>query len=188
MANGFLESRPSVRTGTDTFGWPVDLAGTVIAQKFPAPSSGTLNISEIGAWLNNSGGGGQFRLAIFTHDAANDCPETMISGSETGTLTVTGSAVQIIYAAITCTVTGGSTYWLLGFGNGGAAWDQAASGGINKYLRDQTAYTWPTGDIWHSEDGGGTEVAGFYVIYADGEPPAGTVIPVLMNQYCQRRN
>lgn len=171
MANGFVTSRPAARAGSDTSGWPIDNSGYVAAQKFVAPGSGTLSVSEIGLWMNNNGSGAAARLAIFTHDAANDCPESMVSGSESATLTEATSTVTVHYSTLSsCSITGGQTYWIVGFNGGSVGFDQRTTTGAGfKGIRGATPYTWPTGAAWHSYDDSDTTIElGFYAVYSSG--------------------
>ena len=90
MANGFLAATPGARHGADDI--EVD-AGYVIAQKFTCPGSGTQEVTEIGVWAKDNSA--ELRLALFTDDAGNACPEAMVGNSESATLTTTTSITKL---------------------------------------------------------------------------------------------
>lgn len=187
MANGFVTARPTARAGSDTAGWPIDNSGYVAAQKFVAPGSGTLTVSEIGLWMNNNGSGASARVCIFTHDSTNDCPEAMVTGSESATLTESTSTVTIHYSTLaSCSITGGSTYWLVGFNGGSVGFDQRTTTGTRFLgIRGATPYTWPTGATWHLYDDSDTTIElGFYAVYSSGG--SSTAVPVFVHHLVEQ--
>lgn len=111
--NGFQTVAPDARYGTS---YSSDSINAYEATKFTAPGSGTLTVTELGCWAYTSvDGGGNCRLAIFTHDAANNNPDTIVSNSDTGnlSLTTTPGFVKYTYTGTQPTVTGGTVYWIL---------------------------------------------------------------------------
>jgi len=163
MANGFVTTTPSVRHGTND----VQLdAGFVVCQKFTCPGSGAQDISEIGAWVEDSGF--EFRLAIFTDDSGNSCPEVIVANSESATLSSEASMAKTSHTYGTNPqLTGGVDYWICVFFDNLINIDYLNSSGENSlYVTGYTAYTWPTATDWHTNTPAATFDLGIYAVYA----------------------
>ena len=84
MANGFLTESPASRHGSSDQG---AAQGWVWAQKFNCPAD--CEIDEIGGYFKDNNN--QMRMAIFTDDSGNNCPDVMVADSETASLSTTGN-------------------------------------------------------------------------------------------------
>ena len=165
MANGFLDASPSVRHGNSAGSAS---NGYAAAQRFTVPgSSGTVEISEIGAWLSaDSAQTGIFHLAIFSDDSANANPDVIVSNSESGELTVTGTSIQKISFTFPTkpVVNAGGVYWIaIQPGNAYVNYDLLATGGTQVYYNKGYA-TWPTAANWDSASAN-AEDQGLYAVY-----------------------
>jgi len=144
-ANGFVTERPDTRYG--------DTQGTfnetwIVASRFVAPGSGQLTITEIGLYAYQSPAP-NVKLAIFTDDAVNGCPETMVSNSETGEITMPTSMGIGYYTYTTCpVVTGGNTYWIAVTSSDAIEYSRFASGGTTVQSGSQTYGVWPSASAW----------------------------------------
>ena len=85
-ANGFVTVRPDARYGDTTSNLG---ATSTLATKFAAPNTASFSVSEIGLYASTNLT--QVKLAIFADDAVNGCPGAMVSGSETGIITLSSS-------------------------------------------------------------------------------------------------
>ncbi len=170
-ANGFVLVSPDARYGDVEGSFPVDYS---FAAKFTAPGSGALNITEIGIYCYASITGNQ-HLAIFTHDAGNDCPESIVANSDTGEFASVNSMAKLSHSYGTEPVlTGGSIYWLVFIGDHANAHpSRFASGGDAVFVTGRTYPTWPTGTQWESHSDQTVDYS-FYAVYEAGA--AGIVI------------
>ena len=173
MANGFLTSSPSARHGDN---WGDMVVNYSVGGKFVAPGSGPLTLQEIGGWFSvDSSTTTAFRLAVFTHDAANNCPETMVANSESAELTHnTTSFVKKshTYSGTKPVVTGGSTYWIVGlYADSNANLDDFVAGGTTTAATGGAYPTWATGATWESGSDGAQDFS-YYAVYA---PPSAAV-------------
>jgi len=168
MPNGFVTSSPSSRYG-DSEVWIG--TGYVYAQKFTCGGSGTQDITEIGCYIYDTMSGQDFRLSIFTDDSGNSCPESMVSNSETTTITTSSQSTPTkeayIYTGSKPQLIGGAYYWLLYFGDGGDLYlDCFDTTGIDGgYLSGESAWTWPTGNDWHSMTNYTAADCSLYAVY-----------------------
>lgn len=151
MPAGFVTTRPVSRFG-DTYNGPYG-SGYEFAFKFTCGGSGTFNATEIGIYV------GQYdayapalQMAIFTHDAVNDCPDTIVANSQCST--IGGATPAWYYAALTgCQVTGGETYWICWLEGGGTDAEDLSclnGSGAGLFKTGLTPYTFSTGDDWHT--------------------------------------
>lgn len=116
MATGFI-SQQSDRSlpGAATFGI---LAGWIVANKFTAPGSGILDISEIGVNGDDSGSGSApIRLGIYTDNS--DALGSLVANSDGGEIDVNASPQWWPKTVSSCQVTAGSAYWLCIFASDG---------------------------------------------------------------------
>ena len=161
MANGFLVASPGARHGASDQDLGVDW---VWAQRFTCPGSGMQEISEIGLWSKDSGG--EFRLAIYTDDSGNDCPEDLVANSESATLSADAAISKKSHTYSTKPeLTGGVNYWLALFLDASNNIDYLDTSGHCVSLEYQTPYTWPEGDTWHGHDNRVLDV-GIYAVYS----------------------
>ncbi len=160
--NGFIDFTPDTRFGTAD---EVVIAGKALAQRFTAPGSGTLEITAIGGYLSDTGTDTTFRLAIFTDDAANTCPTSLVANSDIEVSATTGvtSLITASYTGTKPQITGGQVYWIAVFAG---AYDGAIrrndSGGTAVYKTGLSYPTWPDGDAWHTH----TDTARDYSLFA----------------------
>jgi len=171
MANGFVTSSPGARHG-DTV-QAVDQYDEY-AQKFVCPGSGSVSISEIGAWVQrNAVETAYLAMCIYTHDAVNDCPEALVTNGASGAKTISSSGLlKISHTFATQPVlTGGNTYWLILKLNNGTppSFDLFATGGTTAQ-RASTSPPFGTGDVWHTHTDQ-TYDMGIYAVY----PAAGDI-------------
>lgn len=160
---GFVESAPASNTSSGVKSDSIGYGDHVYAGKFVAPSSGTLEISEIGCYgYRGSGSNISMQHSIQTHsDSYNDpygCPSgTMVSNSQSSSIRVSNTSIgKLAHTYGTRPqVTGGITYWLCQF------WDNStfagAGTGYNNseagqwlYDNGRTFPTWPSAAQWGS--------------------------------------
>jgi hypothetical protein len=165
-ANGFVTTRPDARYG-DT-----NTSGSLRAQKFVCGGVGSQEVTRIGGWMRAAGSVTPYhvRLAIFTHDAANDCPDTLVADSLSDELSLTyhvSTELEHSFEYVTRpALTGGSTYWLAVIHDAAANWyvSRFASGGSGVYLSTFTYPTFPSGDGWHAHTNSTSDVS-LYAVY-----------------------
>lgn len=165
-ANGFVATEPDTQYGDAALAFVTNWAR---AQKFVAGGSGTQEISKVGFWGYCPSGSASVRMAIYTHDAANDCPEAMVSNSETSSITV-ADVLETQYAHTYSTkpqVTGGTTYWLALFASGDTCYaTEFATGGDTSFAYTSLTFpTWPTGTQWEASDDQDYDLS-FYAVYS----------------------
>lgn len=164
-ANGFQASSPGARHGT------VDASAAANRcrfQRFTAPGSGTITITEIGHWVSaDAATTACFRLAIFTDDAVNNNPDVIVTNSETSEYCTTNTSIHKESHAYSPqpTLTGGTIYWLGEYQkDANMNIDRIATGGTAVRVTAATYPTWPTATQWDS----GTDVTedeGVYAVY-----------------------
>jgi hypothetical protein len=163
--NGFLTESPDPRYGDSTVLVNVNNAR---GQKFTCPGSGTIEINEIGCWMDG-GGSTVVHFGIFTHDAINDCPESLVSNSDSGEIDGSGDdVIKINYSYVTKPqLTGGETYWIcLIVGGQGTYLDRFTTGGDSCYLSGLTYPNWPAGAEWE-EANASTADSSLYAVYGE---------------------
>jgi hypothetical protein len=150
------------------------------AQKYVAPSSGTLEISEIGAYEalyeDNA------RWAIFEHDAVNDCPGAMVANSDTGAVMLMNAGCakgSYTYPGTKPQITGGTTYWLAQMQDAACNPSYSATGGYSLYAYSQTYGTWPTDTGWHTHTDLTPIEVSIYVVYTAGGGATNVVCMVI---------
>ena len=175
MANGFLATSPTTRSGTETNQF--NMYGSVnmtLAIKFTCPGSGQKLISEIGFWGYGEPGNPypEVKMAIFTHDAVNNCPESAVENSSTGIITCVGvdpvnlDKYKVLYAdEAQPQLEGGTDYWIAWiFGNKGFLPVDYLSGSITGVYKTAPNFNIPTGSSWHSHSHTSTSY-NFYAVY-----------------------
>lgn len=171
MPNGFVTATPLSRYGDDTAGPGTNIASS---QKHTMPGSGTYELLEIGLWVQVDPADAPatmlFRLSIWTYDATNDCPEAMVSNSETPELSHSNTTITLVKHTYTGTkpqVTGGVDYMLTYFmGTDYGRVDRLAPGYADAgvFSTAGTYPTWPTGTQWEAASES-TEDKGMHVVY-----------------------
>jgi len=176
MPNGFVTERPAARYGDGTFN---SSATIVHVQKFVCPDSGTQEITEIGQWLSaDVGETGYFKMAIFTDDAGNDCPESMVANSLTDELSWDTTTITCVYHTYGTKpqLTGGVTYWIGHIAKDALLnMDRIATDGLGLYKTGTTYPTFPDGDAWHTHTDYEVDHS-YYAVYeaaAGGDAHAG---------------
>lgn len=170
MANGFLTSSPTSRHGDSLVN---GVANRSVGCKFTCPGTGVREVTEIGAWVS-ADAAASFRLAIFTHDAANNNPDALVDNSTSAELSHSSGTVtkkSHTYAAgAKPLVTGGQVYWLcVIYADANLNFDYLSGGSGTIVFTDATAYpTFPTPAQWDA----GTEFAeddGIYAVLSSTE-------------------
>lgn len=171
MANGFVTTSPT--SAPEGLWLQMRFNGTQCAARFTAPGSGNLEISEIGLWVGGTLGNMQAHLAIFTDDAVNACPDTIVADSDAGPVSWSSGSwnVPVKISASYSTkpvIQGGQTYWLAINGNGGTTYyilQENSAGTAIKTAASNAYPTWYTGDAWHSHTDITTQVQ-LYAVYS----------------------
>ena len=181
-ANGFITVSPDTRYGDVEGNYPNTY---VFAAKFTAPGSGSLNVSEIGLYCYAAAGAAQ-HLAIFTDDAVNGCPDTIVADSDTGAFASSQAMAKLSFVYSTLPVIiGGGIYWLAFIGNFNNAYpSRFASGGTAVYVTGRTYPTWPTAAQWETHTDQTVNLS-LYAVYAAAG--GGLLIPAVMYYYNQLR-
>jgi hypothetical protein len=164
-ANGFVTTKPDTQYG-DVAGYFVNTE--IWGQKFNCGGSGTQNIDSIGVWCYETDAGDCYcHLAIFTDDAANACPETIIANSDSGALLVPTSMGQLNYDYSTKPqVTGGVDYWFCSTSNHKMYYSRFNATNVIKYKTEQTYPNFPSGDNWHSPASIASRDSSLYAVYS----------------------
>lgn len=162
---GFVASRPIAASGGSSL---LIAAGTTYAQKFTCPGSGTQELLEIGAWCGTNINGQQrdFTMGVFTDDAINTCPESLVANSSGAALTsvLTKAAVYYAYGSRP-QVTGGVDYWLaLIEEDNSLSVSYSTTGGTTVQKTGLTYPNWPTGTTWETHTNR-TYNIDFYAVY-----------------------
>ena len=179
-ANGFVTTRPDARYG-DTEG--SIYSDRCYANQFTVPGTGSIEISEIGLYCDGAGGS-LLRLAIFTNDAANSCPEEIVANSDSGELDTSAATYDAPFYATYSTkpvVTGGSTYWIVAYGNSSNT-EMSRFDSVGTYVQISSGLTyptWPTGTQWESATSYTREYS-FYAVLSGGSGGSGGQRMMLM--------
>ena len=183
--NGFITYRPDARYGdtTQTCG----ASDRAIAQKFTAPGSGTLDIDEIGLYAAYGTKSHNAKMAIYTDDSGNGCPEAIVSNSETSAFAINQNT-QTLFTNSYATkpqVTAGVDYWLAICADSGTnetIYDNIATGGTSvMYVQNYPVF--PSASEWHSH----TDLTKDFGFYAKYSVPAASTIPVFAYNYNNMR-
>jgi hypothetical protein len=182
-ANGFVAASPDAAYGDAGL---TQTANIATAQKYVAGGSGVQELTELGLYGHGAGGTVAAKISVYTHDAANDCPNAMVTNSEL-TLSLTGTEyvkVSASYGVTKPTVTGGDTYWLCVMSEATIAFLAFATSGELE-VGSVTYPTWPTGDAWHTHSHYTYDLS-LYAVYTayGGSLP----LPVILGHYRQRRS
>lgn len=180
---GFLTTNPDTRFGVSGME-----TGRIVAQRFTCGGSGAQAISRIGVYGWGQTGGNLIQLALFTHDAVNDCPETIISNSQTSSVSNPDSAWGNAYFDYSTLpeLTGGVDYWIVAFSDdNGQIYSYTSDGGSGQHTRTGggTFPTMPDGDTWHSYTSRPTYSTSLYAVYSS----AGGSIAPLASYYARMR-
>jgi hypothetical protein len=145
--NGFNTTAPDARYG-DTYGAPQ--IGEAFAQKFTLGGTGTQRMLSIGFYGARTTTNGNVRLAIFTHDAANDNPDAIVTDSDISKALTSGvdALHTLTYVAQVDLAPG--IYWIAICGDVELAVSRFASGGTSIYKTGLSYPTWPTASEWDS--------------------------------------
>lgn len=169
--NGFTYKSPAARYGASETGASANLCG---AQKYTPAWEGTKEVSEMGVWLfADASQTARLRLSIWTHDATNDCPESMVANSETDEISTTSTSVVKIshtYAGTKPQVTGGTTYWIvIYYADANGNIDLITTGGTRVTTSAATYPTWPTGAQWEAASPATNDISHYAVTLGVGE-------------------
>ena len=109
-------------------------------------------------------------MAVFTHDAVNDCPEVFISNGESAEIDVPeGSGAAAIISDTYSpqpTITGGTTYWVGVISKGGHFPSRFNDGSGAAVFYQGVNYSWPTATQWEAHIDQ-THDYSFYVVYTE---------------------
>lgn len=164
--NNFITTRPDARYGDQ---YATINAGLSAAIRFQCPGSGAVEISEIG-YYGYTTASGVSHLGIFTDDAGNANPDTLVDNSDSGELAIPGSGAVIYHTYGTKPqLTGGTYYWLaVQGGTANSYLSRFATAGTAGY-RAGTYDTWPDASAWDSMSDAASDYA-LYAIYGAGAP------------------
>jgi len=169
-ANGFVTVTPDTLWGD---GMGANAAQEHEAEKFTTPVGGAIDITEIGFWgYTNQEAGILCRMSIWTHDATNNCPETMVSDSETDGIAVPyGGSITKIYFTYSSKpqLAANTVYWLAMKGDTSSlAHSRFAGGGNSIYYQFGSAYPeWPNESNWEDHGDQGNQDS-MYAVYTAG--------------------
>lgn len=127
------------------------------AEETPAHNG---SVNSITMTLNASGGSSTVYFSIYTHDATNDIPATVLANSSSTELTVTSSSLTdetYNYTGTKPTVTSGTQYWLCISNSGttnNASYAYGTDGTTEIRYKQITHGTFPD---WAGSAGGGTD-------------------------------
>jgi len=169
--NGFQTEQPASANGDAT----EDIAaGGIIAQKFTVPTSGDgwVSISEIGGWLDcQTAVEKSIKFCIYTHDAVNDCPETIVPNSLTGVVSKSVDTKTIWDAPYGTApiLVDGQDYWLAVITDITDAIDIYFSGssGVDSYYLGSMTFDFVEGSAWHAAAPTSAYNFELYAVYAD---------------------
>lgn len=164
---GFVTTRPDAAHGDRTSLIGLEYAW---AQRFTVAASGTFNLTEIGVWgRSGAAGAGYVVLGVFTHDATNNCPESLVTNSTSDAIELpTGSDLGSVhyhtYATKPQITSDGTTvYWLVGVQSVNLQLANTATGGTSTF-RSATYPTWPSSGDWETNTD--TAILGdYYAVY-----------------------
>ena len=116
-----------------------DIGARANGAKFTSPA-GTNKVTELGWWVGvaPSSAAEDWEMAIYTHDAVNDVPEAIVSGSEvSGSVGIGVTGWQS--AALDVSISPSTTYWLVvaSTNNSGTdiEYDYATTGGAKLVIQ-----------------------------------------------------
>jgi len=166
MPQGFLSASPTSRYGDSETNGATNYSE---AQKYVLPGSGSITINEIGGYVSaDAATTATFRWAIYTHDAANDCPETMVTNSLSDELShnTTDFVKKSFTYSTKPVLTGGSTYWIaILYADGSLNNSCFQVDEESEYVLSSGGYpTWPTGTEWESASADNKDIS-FYAVY-----------------------
>ena len=155
MAQGFIAAQGDRTTpgGGNTIGYSAD---QIIGQKFTCGGSGAQKVTEIGIYVDTSGGAlDHFKLGILPDDAGNPTGPIIGQTSELSYESAVDAWVEETGLNITG-ITGGVDYWIAGFDNEGDLniKEVNAAGAGPSFFTGAGTYTystWPPGAIVHTD-------------------------------------
>jgi hypothetical protein len=183
-ANAFVTTEPDTRYGAAD----LDVYATAAyAQQFTVGGSGSQEVTVIGCWAADPlDANADIKLAIFTDDAGNGCPGSLVADSEATLANTNGSETQIRHEYGTKPlVTGGAVYWLV-VCPGATCYISGETTGGTSVSKAATYPTLPDGDGWHSPTSS-TRDYSLYAVYVSGGGGA-SALPVILGHYRQRRS
>jgi len=162
MANGFQLSRPASH-GAQQMNATAQVA---VGTEFVCPGSGVQEISELGHFGDTDSGTALFNLGIFTDDAGNDCPETIVANADAQSLLMPELGTEQFGALDpVAECTGGVDYWLCMVSeDSDLNLDRDNSGG-NTEQGFTSGGAWPSGADWEGYNARAWDM-GIWAIYA----------------------
>ena len=161
--NGFLIVSPSLRYGnTDS-----SYAGGLMALKVLCPGTSNQQVTEIGAYLHANS---TCHFGIFSHDAVNNCPNTLIADSDSGEAAYnSGTYIKVSFTySSKPQLTAGSIYWLCCFPDSSpTTYLSRFTYGSNGDREGSGTYpTWPNNASWQGASLTGYD-QGIYAVIED---------------------
>lgn len=158
--NGFGTVAPDAKYGATGIGQSANYA---MAQKYVLGGSGTQELTEIGFYGHGNGSAPSVIMGVFTHDAANDCPEALVADSQIA-IAPSGSSYVLTTATYSTKpqLTSGDTYWMALLANGEVYVSGESTSG--ELERTATYDTWPTSTAWHTHSHFNYDLS-FYAVY-----------------------
>ena len=165
---GFLSASPSSDPAGDLL---TGVDAQVRAGKYTSPAGAT-GVNEIGFWVDNATEEANFEVGIYSHDAANNRPNLLLSGASQTNAKGTGAGWK--KSSVTISISESTVYWL--------AWqlDDTATAtdantnyttglGTRHSKNSQTALP----ATWGTSDGTNNTLIGIYAVYttASGTAP-----------------
>jgi hypothetical protein len=182
--SGFTLTAPDARYG-DIFA--SFSANHACAARYVAGTSGLLEVASVGFYC--AGSGTSVVLGIFTHDAAHNCPGTLVANSTTDAVGPMGGTIELWTHTYGTKpqLTGGDTYWIGVIGSGSyqvSVFNDIA--GTAVYRTSGLTYpTLPTDAEWEAHVDQ-TDLYSFYAVYA--AVGGASALPVIARHYRQRRS
>ena len=182
VSSGIVTSRPTADPAGANFDMATATLEQILTVQVVIPA-GMGKIVELGFWLSSSQSSRNYELGVYADSA--DLPTSLLPGASQANDLPAYASNTWLFAAVDIAVTPGSKYHLaLQIDLGGTARIDrtVAAGDPTTYLTDQSTLIDPN-------TVGGSTTNSIYSLYAicEAGAPSGPAIPVLMNQYRQRR-
>jgi hypothetical protein len=164
-AQGFVTVRPDAQYGNTT----QNLGnGYALVQKYTLEGTGAQELSEIGFYAAGPAASVTLKIAVFTHDSVNNCPESKVENSELE-MTVPNEGTLLYYATYTGTKPqlDPGTYWIGTLPNANLYVSAFVAAGT--VYKSATYPTWPDGLGWHSPGTDNKDLS-YYAVHAAAAP------------------
>jgi len=161
---GFVSSAPS----TDPNATLAPNSGYTVALKDTSPA-GTNNVTALGWYqsASNNNSDDDYDLAVYSHDATNNRPNTIVGSKATGQATTADTEGWYTYTGLSISIDASTTYWLaIGVESTGAytGYDRQDSAGDKYDYKDTGDSMCPA--TWGTSNGTSERLLGVYALYA----------------------